>query len=84
MGGDATPVPVSSSRSGQRVELEERVKVLVVDDDPNDLRYVRDTLVNAGYVPIVTGDPEEALRLMEHGAAPAGAAGPDAARHRRH
>ena len=39
--------------------------MLVVDDDPNDLRYVRDTLVNAGYLPIVTGDPEEALRIME-------------------
>ena len=41
------------------------MRVLAVDDDPNDLRYVRDTLVNAGYRPVVTGDPEEALRLME-------------------
>ena len=64
-GGGATLVPVSSSRSGQRGELEERVKVLVVDDDPNDLRYVRDTLVQAGYAPVAAGDPEEALRLME-------------------
>ena len=63
--GGATPVPVSSSRSGQRGEPEERIKVLVVDDDSNDLRYVRDTLVQAGYLPIVTGDPEEALRIME-------------------
>ena len=39
--------------------------VLVVDDDPQALRYVRDTLVKAGYRPVVTGDPEEALRLME-------------------
>ena len=41
------------------------MRVLAVDDDPNDLRYVRDALSAAGYRPVVTGDPEEALRLME-------------------
>ena len=35
-----------------------------MDDDPNDLRYVRDTLAKSGYDPVVTGDPEEALRLV--------------------
>ena len=38
--------------------------MLVVDDDPQELRYVRDTLAAAGYQPVVTGDPEEAVRLM--------------------
>ena len=42
----------------------EPVRVLAVDDNPNDLRYVRDTLVQAGYTPVVTEDPEEAVRLM--------------------
>ena len=46
-------------------ESSESVRVLVVDDDPNDLRYVRDTLVQAGYAPLAAGDPQEALRLME-------------------
>ena len=41
------------------------MRVLAVDDDPNDLRYIRDTLFQAGYAPVVTGDPEEAVRLME-------------------
>ena len=41
------------------------MRVLAVDDDPNDLRYVRDALSAAGYRPVVTGDPEEVLRLME-------------------
>ena len=45
-------------------EVEERVRILAVDDDPNDLRYVRDTLVKSGYDPVVTGEPEEALRLV--------------------
>ena len=36
-----------------------------MDDDPQALRYIRDTLAGAGYQPVVTGDPEEAVRLME-------------------
>ena len=39
--------------------------MLAVDDDPNDLRYVRDALVQAGYAPVVAGDAREALTLME-------------------
>ena len=39
--------------------------ILVVDDDPQTLRYVRKTLSDAGYAPILTADPEEALQLME-------------------
>ncbi len=40
-------------------------RVLVVDDDPQALRYVRNTLSEAGYQPTVTVNPEEALDLME-------------------
>ena len=58
------PVPPSSRGRGQK-DTRERVRVLAVDDDPNDLRYVRDTLTESGYAPVVTGDPEEAIRLME-------------------
>ena len=36
-----------------------------MDDDPHSLRVVRDTLTNAGYAPTVTGNPEEALSLVE-------------------
>ena len=57
----ATPSP----RRSQQGEPGERVRVLAVDDDPQTLRYVRDTLAGAGYDPIVTGDPEEALRLVD-------------------
>ena len=58
--GAAPPVSTRESR-----EVEERVRVLAVDDDPHDLRYVRDTLVRSGYDPVVTGEPDEALRLLE-------------------
>ena len=52
-------------RGGRQMDLGERVRVLAMDDDPNDLRYVRDSLTEFGYDPVVTGDPEEAFRLME-------------------
>ena len=43
---------------------EQLPRVLVVDDDPNTLRLVRDGLVASGYTPIVTADPEAAVALM--------------------
>ena len=63
--GSATrPVPARSRGLWQR-DSAELVRVLAVDDDPNDLRYVRDALTESGYAPVATGDPQEAVRLME-------------------
>ena len=36
----------------------EPVPILVVDDDPKTLRFVRDALAGSEYVPMVTGDPD--------------------------
>ncbi len=36
-------------------------------DDSQALRYVSDALIKTGYAPIVTPDPEDALRLLEEG-----------------
>ena len=36
-----------------------------MDDDPQTLKYVRDTLTNAGYTPIVTADPGEVAHLIK-------------------
>ena len=63
-GGRVSPAAPSSPRL-EPAESGEAVRVLVVDDDPSDLRYVRDTLVQAGYAPVAAGDPEDTLRLME-------------------
>ena len=41
-----------------------QVRILVVDDDPEVLRYVRDALSAADYAPLVTGDPRELTRLI--------------------
>ena len=39
-------------------------RILVVDDDPQILRYVRHTLSEAGYRVLVTGDPNRAAHLI--------------------
>ena len=51
---------VRSPRSGT-----EHPRILVVDDDPQTLRYVRDILSRAGYAVTVTADPGEVSRLVE-------------------
>ena len=43
---------------------EERTRILVVDDEPQALRYIRDVLSKAGYEPIVTGEAGEVERLI--------------------
>ena len=42
----------------------EPTRILVVDDDPKTLRYVRDVLGGAGYAPLVTGDHAELSHII--------------------
>ena len=46
-------------------EARERTRVLVLDDDPQMLLYVRDALAAAGYVPIAANDPDELPSLLK-------------------
>ena len=51
---------------GARAEADENSAcILVVDDDPQTLRQVRDILYEAGYVTILASHPEEAVALTE-------------------
>ena len=59
----ASPALIPNRFSPEAVE--EQVRVLVVEDDPQALRYARDILSKSGYAPVVTADPEEALLLLE-------------------
>ena len=64
---DEQPVDVSrrATHLGRVTRPGERTRVLVVDDDPQVLRLVQRVLGEAGYRPIVTPDPADALRLAE-------------------
>ena len=57
--GEARPGPSRSRSSAGDGEA-----ILVVDDDPQSLIYVRRALFNGGYDSIVAADSDEALRLM--------------------
>ena len=39
--------------------------ILVVDDDPQTLRYVKEVLTAAGYATLLTGDPREVASLIK-------------------
>ena len=52
-------------RPGPPGHAPDAVPILVVDDDPETLRHLRDTLAEAGYAPLVTGDPGELPRLIQ-------------------
>ncbi|MDE2752386.1 MAG: ATP-binding protein, partial [Gemmatimonadota bacterium] len=56
--GPAQPTPPVAR------ERMQQARVLVVDDDPQMLRYVRNALGEAGYLPVVTGDPDEVAGLL--------------------
>ena len=57
---DFAPAPSRTPR-----EAREEKGILVVDDDPQTLRYVRDALASAGWSTLTTGDPEELPDLLE-------------------
>ena len=58
----AGTVPRRPDRPGAKTAA---APILVVDDDPETLRHVRDTLADAGYAPLVTGDPREISRILQ-------------------
>ena len=62
--GAGPAFPVASTNETSDAD-EQRPRILAVDDHPNDLRYVRDTLARSGYHPILAAEPEEALRLLK-------------------
>ena len=52
-------------RSPSSAQAREPTPILVVDDDPRTLRYVRDALAAAGYAPVVTAEHQELSRIIQ-------------------
>ena len=61
---EAAATDFSGGRSRPPRERRDPERVLVVDDDPQTLRYVRNALSAAGYAPLVTGDHRELADLI--------------------
>ena len=64
VGNVARREPVATTADA-RTAADNHRKILVVDDDPLTLRRVREALSRADFVPVVTGDPEEALLFVD-------------------
>ena len=62
--GDGAAVS-GRSRPAPPLQEEDRPRILVVDDDPQALRFVRDALTDAGYDALVTGDHRELSDLID-------------------
>ncbi len=63
---DLTQVGPSTWELGPRQADRSEASILVVDDDPQTLRHVRDALSGTGYSVMVTGDPVEALHITRN------------------
>ncbi len=48
-----------------RTRPDETATILAIDDDPQILRYVRNTLTDAGYTWMGTGNPDELIQFLE-------------------
>ena len=57
--------PGDGLRSRPRHDKNGSLRILVVDDDPQTLRYVRDALEEAGYVASVTAEYENLERILQ-------------------
>ena len=61
-GGDGEDAAAGHAAGRQAAPVS--APILVVDDDPKTLRFIRDALAGSEYVPLVTGDPEELPGLI--------------------
>ena len=61
--GDNSPGSVATRRRGEPGHP----RIPAVDDDPQAVEYVQRILLQAGYLPLVTGDPEEVAGLIQTG-----------------
>ena len=60
----AEPAVSRRQRPHASPETRDPVRILVVDDDPQTLRFVRDALAASGYAPLVTGGHEHLSRVI--------------------
>ena len=66
LAAESAPAEIVTEREPDRLQVQasQSTRILVVDDDPYTLRNVRNMLSQAGYSPIVTGNPEKVPALI--------------------
>ena len=62
--GNGATTHVAHRPGNAALPARQHARILAVDDDPQILWYIRSTLSEAGYTPIVTGDPNDVERLL--------------------
>ena len=60
----STATVPTNAPSPEAAGRDESPRILVVDDDPQTLRFVREALSQAGYAPLVTGASDELAHLI--------------------
>ena len=65
VGTHLSDVSRRSSHIGRVAEAAAKTKILIVDDEPQILRYVKTALTRAGYRSIATPEPAEVMELIE-------------------
>ncbi len=63
-GGDPRAADAARAPAGPRRPRRAQARILVVDDDPQALRHVRDVLTAEGYATAVTGDHRELSHVI--------------------
>ena len=61
---DEPAAPAATDGPRSRAGSPTDARILVVDDDPQTLRYVRNALAAVGYATVATGDPQSLSRLI--------------------
>ena len=62
--GAVAPASIGPDRPPAAPRPPKPTRILVLDDDPQTLRYVRGALAGSGYAAIMTGDPKDLPRLI--------------------
>ena len=63
-GEPVAAAPVHAAGPLPAADRDGPARILVVDDDPRMLRFVRGALSAAGYAPLVTGTPDDLARII--------------------
>ncbi len=61
--GKAATEPASERRKNRRVDARKGTRVLIIDDSPKVLTYLKKVFASAGYVPLIAGNAERGLNI---------------------